>query len=174
MAPAQILKAAITKATEGGWASHNLLRANRIDVFELRPEGGAGISDVVRVAPIWTREVESIIFNHEYAQAIWGEGWHFNVGENRMGNKCHLCGGSCPWFRVEPNEFARRWMVRLLGLQRALATDVTDLPRIPAVGVVLSTTTSNSQRGDEWLRQVAVRTSGSRVGHIGSRRLQLQ
>lgn len=44
-------------------------------------------------------DVYGVIFSHPFAKALWGEGWHFNVGDKQKGTKCHLCGGGCTWYR---------------------------------------------------------------------------
>ena len=82
----QILETAIQKAIDGGWRGELLGIVVRID--------GAG---TVRLENPFTNEewsVEEIIFNHNFAKALWGEERIVNIKNyqalKRMGWQHHL------------------------------------------------------------------------------------
>lgn len=79
MTPAQILEAAITKAIDGGWTVddwtdddefHWSMDTSEYGVYPLMHVDGNSLNE-----EFWLRP-NDIIFNHNFAQAIWGSILH--------------------------------------------------------------------------------------------------
>lgn len=70
----QILTKAIEKAIEGGWE----LPHEAYD-FEARPNDMirfTSIDDETQDPGIWYMPLEQLIFYHDFAKALWGDGWN--------------------------------------------------------------------------------------------------
>lgn len=75
MTTQEILTKAIEKAIGGGWTNYGVLENVRIPIEAL--------DDIILVELITDKYVrvvnyQFIIFNHDFAKALWGEGWNFD------------------------------------------------------------------------------------------------
>lgn len=92
----EILEKAIQKAIEGGWRPFTDREFKNV-VVEHWEEGGmievALIdSDIIGAHLQWVRELEGIIFNHDFARALWkkpNEPDYFDIRGSMSGRKGH-------------------------------------------------------------------------------------
>lgn len=73
----EILTKAISKAIDGGWQPFETMAGNKVliqqwqnnEMVEVGIYNDAKPQDILT----WVRELEGIIFNHDFAKALWGD-----------------------------------------------------------------------------------------------------
>ena len=90
----EILEKAITKAIDGGWDIFET-ENRQIEVFEVTYEQledeGSYYADAphpgmfIDIRRNGYFSVEELIFNHDFAKALWGEEWPINQAFKRLG-----------------------------------------------------------------------------------------
>lgn len=77
----QVLEKAIQQAMDGGWRPFSDREFKNVRVEHWQEGGMVEValidSDIIGAHLQWVRELEGIIFNHDFAKALWGEGWAF-------------------------------------------------------------------------------------------------
>jgi hypothetical protein len=73
----EILEQAIQKAMAGGWNPlHAIFDGSRVQVRQWQDDGMVTVciwNDLYEYNPLtWVRELEGIIFSHDFARALWG------------------------------------------------------------------------------------------------------
>lgn len=92
----QVLTKCVEIAVENGWKDGELISKNQEALDGLLNE-----------------HATLLIFDHDFAKALFGEGWHFNLGrpgKRKEPTKCDNCGSVCPWFKLQPDEYDDAWI----------------------------------------------------------------
>ena len=73
----QVLETCITKAIEGGWQPFSSMLGNKVIIQQWQNHGmvEVGIFNDNKPEDVlsWVRELEGIIFNHDFAKSLWGK-----------------------------------------------------------------------------------------------------
>lgn len=113
MSNKEILERAIKKAVDGGWEPFEFGSPTRIMKWENDHMVNIAVTFPVDGGDVeWVRELEGIIFNKDFAKALWGEDWHMNVGlETQRLQECTDCNQrGFSWHREEPNPYSNYWI----------------------------------------------------------------
>lgn len=84
MSDEQILEKAIQKAVDGGWEPLAYMKHATVQIDQWRLDGMVEVGILARDSGQmrWVRELEGIIFNHDFAKALWGDGKTVGQDEN--------------------------------------------------------------------------------------------
>jgi len=100
----QVLEEAIQKAIEGGWKPLKSMVGNRVVVQQWQKDGMVEVGIINDAKPedvlTWVRELEGIIFNHEFCKALWGEGYAPYIVRVIKPNGNLLSGEDLPLWKV--------------------------------------------------------------------------
>ena len=84
----KILEKAIKKAIDGGWRPLADGRPTHIHQWKDKVGGAIAIATIFpdRDSEVtWVRELEGIIFNHDFAKALWGDEFKYFVARDGRG-----------------------------------------------------------------------------------------